>query len=107
MDSDSKGITKVVQSTTRQVVSNNYKLDPGQVADCMDSRQVASECYLAKESLESQAHFFDKEYLCTIVEPRCGGCRCGKCPIPGLRYSYHEEGELKLIRDGLVHNGKC
>ena len=74
VDGDSEGLAKEVQSTTRQVVSDNYKPDPRQVAVGVDSRQVASECYLAKESLESQAHFFDKENLCTIVEPRCGGC---------------------------------
>ena len=69
--------------------------------------EVTAKYYLGKESLESQASFFDRENLCTIVEPRCGGCRCGKCPIPGSRYSHREEGELKKIRDNLVHNGRC
>ena len=64
--------------------------------------EVTAKCYLGKESLEPQASFCDRENLCTIVEPRCGGCRCGKCPIPGSRYSHKEEGELKKIRDNLV-----
>ena len=50
---------------------------------------------------------FDRENLCTVVEPRCGGCKCGKCPIPGSRFSHREEGELRKISDNLVHNGRC
>ena len=50
--------------------------------------------------------FYKLENLGTIVEPRCGACKCGKCPIPGSRYSHREEGELKLIRDSLWHNGQ-
>merc|ERR1712237_82316 len=76
--------------------------------DCTNgSRRGAADCYLGKESLETQASYFDRENLCTIVEPHCGGCKCGKCPIPGSRFSHSEEGELRKIRDNLVHNGKC
>ena len=66
-----------------------------------------SRCYLGKESLETQGTYLDRENLCTTVEPRCGGCKCGKCPIPGSRFSHREEGELRKIRDNLVHNGRC
>ncbi len=76
--------------------------------DCTgDSQRVEAKCLLAKECLETQAMYLDRENLCTVVEPRCGGCKCGKCPIPGSRFSHREEGELRKIKDNLVHNGRC
>ena len=45
----------------------------------------------------------------TVVEPKCGACRCGKCPVPGSRYSFREESELKLIEESLTYDeeNKC
>ena len=48
--------------------------------------------------------FFNLERLGTSVEPRCGACRCGKCPIPGSRFSFREESELKMISDNLTYD---
>ena len=39
--------------------------------------------YLAKSSPSEGHDFFGSEQLGTFTEPRCGNCRCGKCPIPG------------------------
>ena len=69
--------------------------------------QIHVNSYLNKESLSSQSTFFDRENLCTVVEPRCGQCKCGRCLVPGSRYSHREEGELKMIKDNLKHNRKC
>ena len=68
--------------------------------DCITS-------FLSKESVESQRDFFHQEGLGTIVEPRCGSCKCGKCPIPGARFTHQEEGELHLIHGNLKHNRTC
>ena len=46
--------------------------------------------------------FFETENLGIEVEPRCGNCSCGSCPIGGKNYTIAEERELKLIEDGLV-----
>ena len=48
--------------------------------------------------------FFKAEQLCTTIEPKCGSCRCGKCPVPGSRYSMREENELKLIEENLRYD---
>ena len=48
--------------------------------------------------------FFRSEQLCTTIEPKCGSCRCGRCPIPGSRYSFREEVELKLIDENLHYD---
>ena len=52
-------------------------------------------------SIARIASFIDGEDLATRVSPECGGCKCGNCPIPGHSYSFREEQELRLIRDGL------
>ena len=48
--------------------------------------------------------FFTTEQLGTVAEPKCGSCRCGKCPVPGSRYSFREESELKLIEENLSYS---
>ena len=44
---------------------------------------------------------FDTESLGVNCTPKCGGCKCGRCPIGSKSYSLKEERELKLIEDGL------
>ena len=48
--------------------------------------------------------FIEGEELATKVNPRCGGCRCNKCPQPGHTYSFEEEAQLKLIQNNLKYN---
>ena len=45
--------------------------------------------------------FLMQEQLATTVDPWCGRCRCGKCPIPGTRYSYGKERGLKMVDERL------
>ena len=45
--------------------------------------------------------FVNGEGLGIEVNPRCGGCKCGKCPASGHSYSFKEEQELCMIRDNL------
>lgn len=35
--------------------------------------------------------------------PKCGGCKCGQCPIPGHDLSFKEEQELLMIKTNLKH----
>ena len=49
-------------------------------------------------------NFFQMEQLCTVVNPNCGACHCGHCPVPGYRYSYNEETELKMIKEKLWYD---
>ena len=61
-----------------------------------------------KSFADDRDSFFKAENLGTEVKPSCGGCRCGKCPIPGHTYSFQEEQELDLIREGLEYDSqKC
>ena len=57
-----------------------------------------------KVSLVDSSDFFRSEQLGTVVDPKCGSCRCGHCPVPGSRYSFREESELKLIEENLSYD---
>ena len=49
-------------------------------------------------------NFIVGEELGTECNPKCGGCKCGKCPVPGHDLSFREEQELHRIRSNLVHD---
>jgi len=48
--------------------------------------------------------FIEGEELATEVNPKCGGCKCSKCPTVGHTYSFKEEKELMLIRENLRYD---
>ena len=48
-------------------------------------------------------NFIKGEELSTQIDPKCGSCKCTKCPLPGHTYSFKEEAELRLIREGLKY----
>ena len=50
--------------------------------------------------------YLDGENPCTTEETCGGGCKREERPIPGSRFSCREEGELRKMRDNLVHNGR-
>ena len=45
--------------------------------------------------------FFKSQDLGTVVVPRCGGCKCSKCPVPGSRFSFKEQTEFDIINKNL------
>ena len=45
--------------------------------------------------------FFESESLGVVVDPRCGGCKCGNCPIVGSRFSFKEQREFDIINKNL------
>ncbi|XP_033122961.1 uncharacterized protein LOC117121760 [Anneissia japonica] len=47
--------------------------------------------------------FFDIESLGIDCNPRCGGCKCGKCPLGAKQYTLKEEHELNIIEEGLTY----
>lgn len=57
--------------------------------------------FLSRKVFDSVHSFIEGEELATGADPKCGGCKCGKCPSVGHTFSFREEQELKLIRDNL------
>ena len=51
-------------------------------------------------------NFVQGEELGTQIFPKCGSCKCSKCPLPGHSFSFQEESELKLIQENLSYDEK-
>ena len=49
--------------------------------------------------------FYNIESMGVECSPWCGGCKCSDCPLGGNSYNLKKEHELRLIEDGLKHNG--
>ncbi|KAJ8039805.1 hypothetical protein HOLleu_13921 [Holothuria leucospilota] len=49
----------------------------------------------------SMDQFLTIESLGVSCNPKCGGCKCGKCPPGAKEYTLQEERELDLIENGL------
>ncbi|XP_071954191.1 uncharacterized protein [Antedon mediterranea] len=47
--------------------------------------------------------FLTIESMGVNCQPKCGSCRCGKCPSGAQKYTLKEERELKLIEDNLLY----
>ena len=60
------------------------------------------ECHFSK--VPAVDTFVFGEEIGTEVTLKCGGCKCGKCPIIGHSYSFKEKQELKLINSNLIHD---
>ena len=59
-------------------------------------------CFAAKASpLFDEELFFKSQDLGVVVDPQCGDCKCGKCPIPGSLYSFKEQTEHDKIKKAL------
>ena len=59
-----------------------------------------------RETDSQLENFIRGEELGTETSPRCGGCRCNKCPTVGHTYSFREEQELNMIQENLEYDEK-
>ena len=68
-----------------------------------------SQSHFSKSTSLEVEKYIKGEEIGTQSTPKCGSCRCTTCPLPGHTYSFQEEAELKLIRDGLRYDedNKC
>ena len=59
--------------------------------------------------LSEENRFFELEALGTVINPKCGDCKCSECPIPGSKYTHKEQQEYDAIQDNLYYNSdeKC
>ena len=48
--------------------------------------------------------FYNIENLGIECTPRCGGCKCGRCPLGSKKYTIKEEKELALIEKNLDYD---
>ena len=65
---------------------------------------MTSNIAVTKTSMSEVESFIQGEQLGTAINPKCGGCKCAKCPIIGHTYSFQEQQELDLIRTNLCYD---
>ena len=63
-----------------------------------------AESFTGRNQERQVENFICGEEIGTEITPRCGSCRCGKCPTVGHTYSFKEEQELKLIQENLEYD---
>jgi hypothetical protein len=74
---------------------------------CIEGESVTQsvvQTNLTKADLTTIESFIRCEDMVTEVQPRCGSCKCGKCPIKGHTYSFKEQQELEMIRNNLEYD---
>ena len=80
--------------------SQSYLLQEQRTVDS-DIKKHANTCSVTMSVADN---FINGENLGIAVNPRCGSCRCGKCPLLGHSYSFVEQQELDMIRTGLKYD---
>ena len=73
----------------------------GIVSDIKDKDLIVMGRSTIKSDLDK---FFGTENLGTECTPKCGGCKCGRCPPGGKDFTIQEERELALIQEGLKYD---
>ena len=74
------------------------ELSVGSELSTLISGPLATFALATGVSEEELEQFILGEHLGTTCFPRCGSCRCAKCPLPGHSFSFKEEQELQLIQ---------
>ena len=54
--------------------------------------------------LDAERPFLEGEDMGICIEPKCGGCKCSKCPVPGSKYSFKEQQEYDTISGNLRYD---
>ncbi|XP_067936851.1 uncharacterized protein [Watersipora subatra] len=76
-------------------------------SSCTEEDEKSSvDSFLTKADIKKVEMFIEAEEMATEVHPRCGGCKCGKCPIRGHDFSFQEQQELELIRNNLSYDSQ-
>ena len=66
--------------------------------------QIPVQTSLARADMNTIEKFIQCEEMVADIQPRCGSCKCGKCPIQGHTYSFKEQQEVEMIRANLKYD---
>ena len=73
--------------------------------DISTSSNISPSCLKARiatvmHAVKGIESFFEIEGLGVVCQPKCGGCKCGKCQPGGQNMSLKDEREYKMIEGG-------
>ena len=104
----SRGHTLTATTRVHPIFNNPQIVKSNQICKEQDITETVHLTSLSSIGNESKIErFITGEELGTTVDPKCGSCRCGKCPQIGYSYSFLEEQELNMIVSGLKYNEQC
>ena len=109
LDSQSLDGTQVQDSCvlSEEVESHEVPLPsavaPTQVSGTPDTAKVFHQS-TKTTVISDENRFFELEALGTVVDPKCGDCKCSTCPIPGSKYTHKEQQEFETIQNNLFYN---
>ena len=83
-------------ATVAEVNEEEEKSQPSSVttvsSDTTSIPAVDVLCHASKTTVvQAEEQFYRAEAMGTTVNPECGSCKCGKCPIPGSKYCLKEQ----------------
>lgn len=99
--------TKIQPSTSKGILKTG-NLNDVPISSCVDGNHNIDCCILSTNPLKTDntlesdvSRFIKGEDLGVAIVPKCGGCLCKKCPTLGHDFSFKEEQELLMIRQGI------
>ena len=99
VDDDAMSLT-----ISQDIHDNNINISEDVTVSDSSGSEWCAVCLATKTTPLSDAElFFRGQLLGTVVDPRCGGCKCSKCPIPGMKYSFKEQQEYETIQKNLFY----
>ena len=59
------------------------------------TRMLIQNVQVSFASIVTIEDFYSNESLGVSCEPKCGGCKCGECPMGGKQYTLQQEREKR------------
>ena len=93
----SVGNLLLMENRFGQIIAGAHLSISGSTAITQSCIQVRCAQVMHVTAVES---FFEIEGLGVMCQPKCGGCRCGKCHAGGKEMTLKEEREFQQIEQG-------
>ena len=74
------------------------------VVEISPTKNTSGRASTKNELVQVLNQFEASENLMLKVEPKCGACKCQKCPVPGSLYTFQGQKELDIIKKNLKYN---
>ena len=99
-ESDVSSFVQFAEDVSRMPDSYIPSSDVSSLSYTADAR-----CHASKTSvIHAEEQFYRAEAMGTMVNPECGSCKCGKCPVPGSRYCLKEQQDRDEFNRNLKYN---
>ena len=89
---------------TTVATEQDIVVGPGDMMSTVDEDRSCFRCaHTAVAQVGELTEWFKYDQIGAACVPRCGSCRCGKCPPGGKDMTLQEEKEVAIMEDCLTH----